>query len=173
MQGSEQGPMFCRNVDLFPFRQILGSWYVHFLAKVMPNFSVNFDMTCATNYDISSARYLIGRYLVLFFIVWEQWSHQWMINLSALISLASYIYVWVILLLRIDFDETNLLIDRKWLTTIESPSATIVAMTQVGATSIQSWRKIDTSPSLLGRTSNFKRYIYNVCDIFLFKHAFT
>src|SRR3954462_1037872 len=79
----------------------------------------------------------------------------------------------LILLLRIDFDETNLLLDRKLLTTIESPSATIVAMTQVGATSIQSWRKIDTSPSLLGRTSNFKRYIYNVCDIFLFKHAFT
>src|SRR3954471_9831493 len=25
MQGSEQGPMFCRNVDLFPFRQISGS----------------------------------------------------------------------------------------------------------------------------------------------------
>lgn len=78
----------------------------------------------------------------------------------------------MVLLLRIDF-ETNLLNyeHRKWLTTIESPSATIVAMTQVGATSIQSWRKIDTSPSLLGRTSNFKRYIYNVCDIFLFKHA--
>jgi hypothetical protein len=66
MQGSE-GPMFCRNVDLFPFRQISGSRYVHFLAKVMPKFTVNFDMTCATKYDISSARYLIGRYLVLFY----------------------------------------------------------------------------------------------------------
>ena len=29
-------PMFCRNVDSFPFRQISGSRFVHFLAKVMP-----------------------------------------------------------------------------------------------------------------------------------------
>ena len=42
-------PMFCRNVDSFPFRQISGSRFVHFLAKVMPKFSVNFGMTCATN----------------------------------------------------------------------------------------------------------------------------
>ena len=26
-------PMFCRNVDLFPFRQILGSRFVHFFSK--------------------------------------------------------------------------------------------------------------------------------------------
>ena len=35
-------PMFCRNVDLFPFRRISGklsrSTYVLFLGKVMPNF---------------------------------------------------------------------------------------------------------------------------------------
>ena len=42
-------PMFCRNVDSFPFRQISGSRFVHFLVKVMPKFSVNFGMTCATN----------------------------------------------------------------------------------------------------------------------------
>ena len=42
-------PMFCRNVDSFPFRQISGSRFVHFLAKLMPKFSVNFGMTCATN----------------------------------------------------------------------------------------------------------------------------
>ena len=48
--------MFFRNVDSFPFRQISGSRFVHFLAKVMPKFSVNFGMTCATNQDISSAR---------------------------------------------------------------------------------------------------------------------
>ena len=35
-------PMFCRNVDSFPFRQILGTPYVLKLAKVMPNFSVDF-----------------------------------------------------------------------------------------------------------------------------------
>ena len=42
-------PMFCRNVDSFPFRQISGAPYVHFLAKVMPKFSVNFGMTSARN----------------------------------------------------------------------------------------------------------------------------
>jgi hypothetical protein len=40
-------PMFCRNVDSFPFRQISGARYVLFLAKVMPKFSVNFGITCA------------------------------------------------------------------------------------------------------------------------------
>ena len=34
-------PMFCRNVDSFLFRQISGSRFVHFLAKVMPKFFVN------------------------------------------------------------------------------------------------------------------------------------
>ena len=42
-------PMFCQNVDSFLFRQFLGSRFVHFLAKFMPKFSVNFGMTCATN----------------------------------------------------------------------------------------------------------------------------
>ena len=42
-------PMFCRNVDSFPFRQISGAPYVHFLAKVMPKISVIFGMTCARN----------------------------------------------------------------------------------------------------------------------------
>ena len=42
-------PMFCQNVDSFPFRQNSGSRFVHFLAKVMLKFSVNFGMTCATN----------------------------------------------------------------------------------------------------------------------------
>ena len=42
-------PMFCRNVDSFLFRQISGSRFVHFLAKVMPKFSMNFGMSCATN----------------------------------------------------------------------------------------------------------------------------
>ena len=42
-------PMCCRNVDSFLFRQILGSRFVHFLAKVMPKCSMNFGMTCATN----------------------------------------------------------------------------------------------------------------------------
>ena len=42
-------PMFFRNVDSFPFREISGSRFVHFLAKVMPKISVNFGMTCATN----------------------------------------------------------------------------------------------------------------------------
>jgi hypothetical protein len=42
-------PMFCRNVDSFPFRQISGALFVQFVAKVMPKFSVNFGMTCATN----------------------------------------------------------------------------------------------------------------------------
>ena len=42
-------PMFCRNVDSFPFWQILGAPYVHFLAKVMPKISVIFGMTCARN----------------------------------------------------------------------------------------------------------------------------
>ena len=42
-------PIFCRNVDSFLFRQISGSRFVHFLAKVLPKFSVNFGMTCATN----------------------------------------------------------------------------------------------------------------------------
>ena len=42
-------PMFCRNVDSFPFRQISGSRFVHFLAKVMSKFFVNFGMTCAKN----------------------------------------------------------------------------------------------------------------------------
>ena len=32
-------PMFCRNVDSFPFRQISGTPYVLKLAKVMPDFS--------------------------------------------------------------------------------------------------------------------------------------
>ena len=42
-------PMFCRNVVSFLFQQISGSRFVQFLAKVMPKFSVNFGMTCATN----------------------------------------------------------------------------------------------------------------------------
>ena len=46
---------FAGNVDSFPFRQISGALYVHFLAKVMPKFSVNFGMTCARKLDISSA----------------------------------------------------------------------------------------------------------------------
>ena len=46
-------PMFCRNVDSFPFQQNSGSRFVHFLAKVMPKFS--------TNSDISSARDLPHR----------------------------------------------------------------------------------------------------------------
>ena len=45
----EKWPMFCRNVDSFPFRQISGALFVQFVAKVMPKFSVNFGMTCATN----------------------------------------------------------------------------------------------------------------------------
>ena len=54
-------PMFCWNVDSFLFRQISGARFVHFLAKVMPKFFVNFSMTCATNYDILSARDLPHR----------------------------------------------------------------------------------------------------------------
>ena len=46
---------FAGNVDSFPFQQISGSLYVHFLEKVMPKFSVNFGMTCARKLDISSA----------------------------------------------------------------------------------------------------------------------
>ena len=42
-------PVFCQNVDSFLFGQISGSRFVHFLAMVMPKFSVNFGMTCATN----------------------------------------------------------------------------------------------------------------------------
>ena len=42
-------PMFCRNVDSFLFWQISGSQFVHFLAKLMPKFSMNFGMTFATN----------------------------------------------------------------------------------------------------------------------------
>ena len=58
---------------------------------------------------------------------------------------------------------------RKWLTMKESPSATIMAMTRVGATSIQSWMgtKKDTSPSLLGRTSHFKRYTMSAASSYL------
>src|SRR4051794_6071858 len=43
---------------------------------------------------------------------------------------------------------------------IESPGATIVIMTWVGETNIQSWMgmKKYTSPSRLGRSLNFKRY---------------
>ena len=52
---------FAGNVDSFPFRQISGALYVHFLAKVMPKFSVNFGMTCARKLDISSARDLSRR----------------------------------------------------------------------------------------------------------------
>ena len=40
-------PMFHRDIDSFPFRWISGARYVHFLAKVMPKFPVNFCMTCA------------------------------------------------------------------------------------------------------------------------------
>ena len=40
-------PMFCRNVNSFPFRQILGTRYVQFFAKVMPKHFVDFGMTCA------------------------------------------------------------------------------------------------------------------------------
>ena len=46
LQGSEW-PMFCRNIDSFPFRQISGARYVQFLAKVMPKNFVDFGMTCA------------------------------------------------------------------------------------------------------------------------------
>ena len=46
---------FAGNVDSFPFRQISGALYVHFLPKVMPKISVNFGMTCARKLDISSA----------------------------------------------------------------------------------------------------------------------
>ena len=46
---------FAGNVDSFPFQQISGALYVHFLAKVMPKFSVNFGLTCARKLDISSA----------------------------------------------------------------------------------------------------------------------
>ena len=49
-------PMFCRNVDSFPFRQISGAPYVHFLAKVMPKNSMIFGMTCAKNYNIWSTQ---------------------------------------------------------------------------------------------------------------------
>ena len=44
---TSEWPMFCRSVDSFPFWQISGARYVLFLAKVMPDFSVNFGMTCA------------------------------------------------------------------------------------------------------------------------------
>ena len=40
-------PMFCWNVDSFPFRQISGARYVQFFAKVMPKNFVDFGMTCA------------------------------------------------------------------------------------------------------------------------------
>ena len=52
---------FAGNVDSFPFRQISGALYVHFLAKVMPKFSMNFGMTCARKLDILSARDLSRR----------------------------------------------------------------------------------------------------------------
>ena len=47
--------MFCRNVDSFPSRQISGTRYFVSLAKVMPEFFMNFSMTCATMSGISSA----------------------------------------------------------------------------------------------------------------------
>ena len=50
VSGNEaEWPMFCRNIDSFPFRQISGARFVHFLAKVLPKFSVNFGMTCVSN----------------------------------------------------------------------------------------------------------------------------
>ena len=48
-ENKAEWPMFCRNVDSFSFRQISGARFVHIVAKVMPKFSVNFGMTCATN----------------------------------------------------------------------------------------------------------------------------
>jgi hypothetical protein len=49
VENEAEWPMFCRNVDSFPFRQISGALVVQFVAKVMPKFSVNLGMTCATN----------------------------------------------------------------------------------------------------------------------------
>ena len=42
---------FAGDVESFPFQKISGALYVHFLAKVMPKFSVNFSMTCARKLD--------------------------------------------------------------------------------------------------------------------------
>ena len=46
---TSEWPMFCRSVDSFLFRQISAAQFVHFLVMVMPKFSVNFGMICATN----------------------------------------------------------------------------------------------------------------------------